>query len=202
MKNGSPVAVGSMERWPAERWGMWGRDNFFLHLGRRGKDALQNKRRVGIYLTSLLTLLLNVNLALHLSFHMTGFSLALQGLPSTPSSLCSRKQEVHLQVLETAHQVPKVSFPSHAVWSPARCGNGCRNGEMQQFSSPLCHWPKSSFPPQGQPSPKLWCQQLRCQITVNYPHCAKGAIASVSLSSSWPHCPAARTPRASFSPQL
>lgn len=110
----------------------------FLHLGGRGKDALQDKRRVGIYLTSLLTLLLNVNLALHLSFHMTSFSLALQGLLGTPSSVCSWKQEVHLQILETEHQMPKASFPSHAVWSPARCGNG-RWGEMGRCNS--SHYP-------------------------------------------------------------
>lgn len=168
MKNGVPVAVSSMERGPDERRGMWGRDNFFLHLGRKEKDALQNKRRVGIHLTSLLIFLLNVNLALHLSFHMAGFSPALQGLPSTPNYLCSWEQEVHQQILETEHQVPKASFPSHAVWSPARCGNGHRNGEMQQFPSSLWHRPESSFPPQGQGQPSLqpWCHQLsdHCEL--------------------------------------
>lgn len=100
--------------------------------------------------------------------------------------------------------MPKASFPSCAVCSPARCGIGHRNGEMQQCPSSLCHISESSFPPQGrgQPSLKPWCQQLGCEITVNYLHCAKGAIVPVSLSSSWTHCPAARTPRASFSPQL
>lgn len=34
---------------------------------------------------------------------------------------------------------------------------------------------------------------ISCQITVNYLPCAKGAVVPVSLSSSWPHCPAART---------
>lgn len=43
---------------------------------------------------------------------------------------------------------------------------------------------------------------ISCQTTVNYPHCAKGAKVPVSLSSSWTHCPAARTTRASFRPQL
>lgn len=144
------------------------------------------KTRVGIYFTSLLTLLLNVNVALHLFSHMAGFSPALQGLPSTPSSLCSRKQEEHLRILETEHQVPKASFPSRAVWSPARCGNGHRNGEMQVFPSFLCHRPESSFPPQGQgqPSLKPWCQQVRCQVTVNNVHRAKGAVVPVSLRSS------------------
>lgn len=36
MKNGVPVAVSSMERGLAEQRGMWGRDNFFLHSGRKG----------------------------------------------------------------------------------------------------------------------------------------------------------------------
>lgn len=128
---------------------------------------------------------------------------ALRGPLSTSTPLWSQKQGVFLKILNIECQLPKVSFPSFAVGSATRCSNGLGTGRCNRFPSSLCHQPGSSLPPQGQgqPSLKPQYQPVKRHITANYLHCTKAAIILVRLSSSWPCCPALRTPRTSFSPR-